>query len=265
MNRRTILFLSFLFGVFFCVPTGTSRAADFYGTAPTGLLELENKYPYYLFVPPDYTPEKGWPLVVLLGGTADEPKEVMNQWADWAKKNQVLLLVGTVYVRENSLPQLVDDWYLRIKKEVSERYHIASSQILLVGIEAGAQYAAYLALEHPEEFSAAALFRRAWPGPLQRMTKTTTNPKRQVPFYVAVDPEGEIFPAVEAKASELEKKGYQITFDSLKTGEDLSSHRDRMIQWFLQGTEARSLKVQQKSKRGMKGTLQEMKKNMFGK
>ena len=245
--------------------TGISRAADFYGTAPTGLLELENKYPYYLFVPSDYTSEKGWPLVVLLGGAADEPKDVVKQWLDWAKEKQVLLLVGSVYPREGSLPNEADRWWIRTKHEVAERYHIGPAQTLLVGVESGATYAAYLGIRYPEEFSAAGLFRRAWPGPYDKVTRTTSDSKKRIPFYVAVDPAAETYSATEKRAFELESKGYPVTLDPLKAGEDFNAHRDRMIQWFLQGTETRSLKAHEKSKPGLKGTLQTMKKNMFGK
>lgn len=262
--RRSIFFLSILFCLLF--PALTARGwAEVYGTQPTGLLTLEKKYPYYLFVPPEYSPEKGWPLVVLLGDSAgSEPLELVDQWLDWAKKNQVLLLVGTVFPRENSVPREVDLWYIGIKKEVSERYHVVPSQILLVGIGAGAQYAAYMGLEHPEEFSGVALFRKAWPGPLEKMMKTRTDPKEQASFYVAVDPQGETFQAVEKKAAELEKKGYSVILDPLKPEEDLSAHRDRMIRWFLQETEARSARGRAKQKGGFKKTLREMRKNIFG-
>jgi len=264
MKRGGIFFISLFFCFYFSLLTVEGRAES-YGTVSTGLLTLEKKYPYYLFVPPEYTPEKGWPLVVLLGDRdGTEPAELANQWLDWAKKNQLLLLVGSVFLKENSVPQEVDRWYLEIKKEVTERYHVLPSQILLLGIGTGAQYAAYMGLEHPEEFAGVALFRKAWPGPLEKMMKTKTDPKEQASFYVAVDPQGETFQAVEKKAAELEKKGYSITLDPLKAGEDLSAHRDRMIQWFLQETEARSARAKAKQKGGFKKTLREMRKNIFG-
>ena len=264
MKRQGIFFLSVLFCLSFSVLMGRGWA-EFYGQAPTGLLELERKYPYYLFVPPEYTPEKGWPLVVLLSRTGEEPEEIAKQWVDWAKKNQLLLLVGSVFPREGSIPEETDRWWIRVKQEVIERYHVASSQILLVGIENADFYAAYLGIRYPEEFSAAALFRRASPGAYDKLIKISSNPMKQIPFYMAVDPAATSYPATEAWAAELEKKGYPVVLETLKTDEDFFTHRDRMIQWFLQDVEARVTRHKPKTKDSWKKTLQEMRKNMFGK
>ena len=262
--RRSVFFLSILF--FMASPILMSQGrAGFYGSSPTGLLELERKYPYYLFVPPDYTPEKGWPLVVLLSRTGEEPEEIAKQWMDWAKRNQLLLLVGSVFPREGSVPDETDRWWIRIKQEVIERYHVATSQILLLGIEDADSYAAYLAIRYPEEFSAAALFRQASPGAYDKLLKVSSDPARQIPFYMAADPEAMSYPETEAWAAVLEKKGYPVVLESLKKDEDFFAHRDRMIQWFLEGTEARAARrAKPKTKGGVKRIFEEMRKNIFG-
>ena len=263
MKHRGMFFLSILFCVFFCPLTGI-HAAEFYGNAPTGLLQLEKKYPYYLYVPKEYSTDKKWPLAIVIGNTAQEPKVVVEEWQDWAKTNQVFLLVTSIFPKEGYLPVEVDRWIFRIKQEVAERYRIDSSQVLLIGVESGAQYSAYLGLKYPNEFSATALFRRAWPGPLEKLMRPSKEPIEQTPFYVAVDPNLEVFPAIEAKAAELEQKGYFVTFDPLKTDEDFSLHRDRMAKWFLQELQNRA-PIPIKPRTGFKGTLREMWKNIFGK
>ncbi len=239
--------------------------AEIYGTSPTGMLELERKHPYYLFVPAEYTAEKGWPLVVLLSRTGKKAEEIAAEWADWAKKNQVLLLVGSVFPREGTIPEETDRWWLRIKKEATERYHISPSQILLLGVGNAGPYAAYLGLKYPEEFSATALFRQASPGSLDKIAKASTNPRKHIPFYVAVDPDSQNCSAAESWMAELEGKGYEVVADPLKTDEDFSAHRERMMKWFLEGTETRSIKAEKKPKQGLKGLIKTMKKNMFGK
>ena len=258
MKRGVIFFL-------FLVLSFQSGWAEIYGTSPTGLLALEKKHPYYLFVPAEYTPDKGWPLVVLLSRSGKNAEDIASQWADWAKTNQILLLVGSVLPREGTIPEETDRWWLRIKKEVTERYHIAGAQILLLGVESAGPYAAYLAMKYPEEFSAAALLRQASPGALDKVAKASTNLRKHIPFYVAVDPASQNYPAAESWVAELEGKGYQVTVDPLKTDEDFSAHRERMMKWFLEGSETRSLKAQKKPKQGFKGLVKQMKKNMFGK
>ncbi len=257
----------FLLLIFLCSLTGLPPSecrAEFSGTPQTGLLLLEKKHPYHLFVPPEYSPDKSWPLViVLIGGLKDEKKGI-EPWVDWAKKNQLLALFPGVLPREGGAStEEVDRWILGIKKEVLERYHVGPHQILLVGIELGGHYAAYLGLNYPGEFSAVALFRQAWAGPFEKLMKPSADHEKQVSFYVAVDPASPSFRAVEAKAIELEKKGYSLQRDSLKETEDFLGIRDRVIRWFLEDTEIRVVRVKGKRKSGWRGKFQEIRKNLF--
>lgn len=213
--------------------------AEFLGKVPTGLLLLEKKYPYYLFVPPDYSPERTWPILLLLGKRGEDPKELIGPWVDWAKQKQFLVLAIPSLIPEKDIPEAADQWLLEVKREIGERYRIDSSQILLVGFDLGAHYAAYLGTRYPHEFSAAVMIREAWPGPFGKLIKPTSNRKEQVSFYVAVDPKSEGFSTVRAKALEFEKKGYRITFETLEADQDLSKLRDRMAEWFRHDTEIR--------------------------
>lgn len=244
---------------------GTAAFCDFYGKVETGLLALKKKFPYHLFVPKEYSPEKSWPLaIVLLGGATEEDRDI-QPWIEWARQHQLLALFPSVLPKEGTMSnETVDRWILRLKKEVLERYQISSSDILLIGTELGAHYSAYLGLNYPEEFSAAALLRRSWVGPFEKLMKTSSNRRRQIGFYVAVDPKDALFPAMEKKALELEKKGYPIQIEALGVGEDLARTRERVLQWFQENREYRAVRVARGGKTGLKGKLVEMRKNMFG-
>lgn len=256
---RILLLLVFLGSLMGFAPL--ESRAEFYGTLPTGLLVIEKKHPYYLFIPPDYSSEKDWPLLFLLGKPGEDPKELITSWLEWAKENQFLVVVPSIFPREGAVPVELEQWLLKVKKEVTERYRVHSSQILLAGFEAGAPYAAYLGIRFPEEFSAVALVGEARPGPLKKVIRLDSDPKKQISFYLAPDPQGKTFPEAEAWALQLEKKGYRVTFDPLKPDDDFSKLRERITQWFRQDLESRL--AQRQGKSAKKGLFQEIRKNVF--
>ena len=258
------IFLGALLFCFFGIALIGESQAEFLGTAPTGLLLLEKKnHPYCLFVPPDYSMEKTWAFLVLLGGSGKEPKEVVRPWLEWAKQNHFLILVPSVIPREGSVPTDVDRWLFEIKEEVGQRYRINPSQILLTGVEEGAHYAAYLGLNYPKEFSRAVLVRRAWAGPFEKLMRPVSDARKQIPFYVALDPKGRSFPAMEARALQLEKKGYRIAFDPLKPAEDFSGLQDRLLKWFLGDSEFGAKRSREKPSSKWKEKFHEIRKNVF--
>ncbi len=247
----------FLFLVLLCILSGTFRPeakAEFLGDFPTGLLQLEKKAPYYLFVPAEYSPDKGWPLVMIFGERGQDPRKLINGWVDWAKQNQILVLVLPNFFPETGVPYIFDQWVFEVKLEIGMRYRIDPNKILLVGFGSGAHYSSYLALKYPDEFTAAALIRKAWAGPLEKLAKPVSDSKQQPSFYLALDPKGEEFSSLEKKALELEKKGYEIALDRLKSGEDFAKLRDRMLQWFRYQSETRAL-AKEGAARGWTGAV----------
>lgn len=260
--RRILHFL-----VFLCSLTGlfcTVSFSAYEGAPETGLLLLEKKHPYYLYVPPEYSPDQSWPLVVLLISGLKDQKEGIEPWVEWARKNQLLVLLPSVLPREGAIStDEVDRWILGIKREVLERYQVGPYQILLVGIGSAGHYAAYLGVKYPEEFSAAALFRQAWAGPFEKLMRPGSDRSRQISFYVAVDSASPSYAAVEKKAAELQQSGYPLQWDSLKEGEDVSGVRDRLIQWFQADSETRLMRLKRKRKSGWKGTFHQIRKNLF--
>ena len=259
MKRRNIFLLSLLF----CFLSGFSireSRAEFFGTVPTGLLSLEKRYPCYLYVPSDYSPEKPWAFLVLLGQSGKDPREIVQPWLEWGKQNHFLILVPGLFPREGNVPTPVDDWLKEAKREVSQRYRIDSSQVLLAGIGSGAHYAAYLGMSYPEEFSAAVLVRGAWSGPFEKLIRPKSDARKQISFYLALDPKAQEFPRLEEWALKLEKKGYKITLEPLKLEENFTELQNRMIQWFQQDTEARTLlrkKPRTKTKEKIGGFLKD--------
>ncbi len=257
-------FLSLLIFVFiFCGMTMPIRA-EFYGNPATGLLALEKKYPYYLFVPSEYTQDKSWNLLIIMGERADDPKELIEPWVEWAKQKKVLVAAVPTLVPEKDLPEASDRWLIDVKREILERYRVDPANVLLMGTGFGAQYAAYLGLSHPEEFGVVALIKNAWAGPFERLARPTSEHRRQISFYVLADLQDKNYAANEKKALQLEQKGYQIKMEPLKNGEDWLTVRDSLYQWFNENTEYRALKKKAISDRTLTGKIKEIRKNIFG-
>jgi predicted esterase len=220
---------------------GPQAHAEFFGDFPTGLLQLEKKEPYYLFVPSGYSPERTWPLLLVVGERAQDPKEVIEPWVNWAKEKEILVMAVPNLSPVGGVPDLSDQWLFEVKQEITERYRVDSTQILLVGVGEGGHYASYLGLKYPSEFTAAVLVGEAWAGPYQDLAHPSDTRGNQTPFYLAMDQTGAGFSQVEKKALELEKKGYHVTLEALKAGEDLAAFRDRLYQWFRNQSEQRVL------------------------
>lgn len=237
--KRTLFFLIFISSLVGL--SARESRGEVYGKFPTGLLQLEKKYPYYLYVPTEYSPEKSWPVLFLLGKRGEEPKDVISPWVDWANQNQFIVLVPSVFPREGTVPTEVDEWLFRVKEEVAQRYRIDPSRILLMGSEYGSQYAAYLGLNYPDKFSSVVLIQGPLPGAFEKLMKLTSNSRKQASFYLAPDAQGEGFSRAKEWALKLEKKGYPVTFEPMKADENFSAVRDRLTQWLRKESEARSI------------------------
>ena len=230
----TVLLLSALLS-----PVG--NADTFFGTAPTGLLELqEYRYPVYLYVPQNYKPDRSYPLIISIPAEGESPEKHIQYWMSWAKRRSMMVLCPT-NLRPEDLPANMDRWVLQIKSDLMRRYKIDPSKIFLTGRDGGAHYAAYLGVNYPEEFSAAALLNGAWPGRFEKLLVPSRRPVKQIPFLVVAPAgdEGRI-KDIEESALALEKKGYPITLMKVKSGEQIDSDafKSKVIEWMQERSDS---------------------------
>ena len=163
---------------------------------------------------------------------------------------------------EKEKPDALDRWLLDLKQQATERYRVDPRQVLLVGFDSGAHYAAYLSLQYAGEFSKAALVRKAWAGPLSPLIDSVRASDEQAAFYLMMDPQAADFAEIQAKSTALEKEGYWITSQPLKGDENLPALQDKIIGWFHQTSGAADPESTEAEKRS--NTIwQEMKKNLF--
>lgn len=187
---------------------------------PTGLLELEGyRYPVMLLVPDSYTHKLAYPMVVAIPDEGKEPKEAMQYWESMAKRRNMIVLAST-NLRPEDLPTRVDEWILGIMKDVSMRYRVDKKRIYLFGKDAGAHYAAYLATEHPEAFSAVALINGSWMGKYEELVRPRTSASEQIPFLIFISEDREeLYNETMSRALKFESKGYSVQVNKV-VGED---------------------------------------------
>ncbi|MHB8997019.1 MAG: carboxylesterase family protein [Armatimonadota bacterium] len=124
-----------------------------YVTANDGTVQ-----PYYLYVPPDYAPEKKWPLIVFLHGYVPsisvlEPWIPSEEQCDVAGTHGAMLLVP--YGRRNTDFQGIGEVdVLASMAEVCRWYPVDQDRVYLSGVSMGGMGAWNIALRHPGMFAA---------------------------------------------------------------------------------------------------------------
>lgn len=245
MKKRLVIALIFC-GMTLPAPIN----ATVIGNVPTGLVELTDyKYPVYLYIPEAYDPSKSYPMMIALPGEGQDAQNVIQQYVSVAKRKEMIILAPTFLLHEE-IPYNVDEWIMKIKKSVEERYNVSPTKTYLMGRDTGAAYAVYLGLKYAEKFSAVAALGKMTDARFEKISPTHSSPLLQVPFYVVLPPgESTINNSSKDKAAKLEKKGYPVYVVELKQGEDLFSKEvtRQMMAWFEdKGTSWQSVRLNSK-------------------
>ena len=189
---------------------------------PTGLVKLEDaRYPVALLVPENYSVKQAYPLLVTIPSEGASPEDALAAWQSFSKRRSLIVLAPS-NLRPEDLPTGMDAWILKIIGEVRERYKVDKDSIYLVGEGGGAHYAAYLAVQHPESFSAVALIGAAWKGRYGELIRIKKHPSEQLPFllYAPADQPG-LAGALTEEAYAFEKKGYPVTVSQVGSAPEL--------------------------------------------
>lgn len=116
--------------------------------------------PYWVYLPPDYSPRNKYPLVVLLHGyDPDITKE--NPWLPgpeiWSVFTDAGFVLAVPYGRRNTdFVDIGEDDVLAVRRETMRNYSIDAHRVFLLGVSMGA-YGAYAdALHHPDHWRAVA-------------------------------------------------------------------------------------------------------------
>jgi poly(3-hydroxybutyrate) depolymerase len=214
---------------------GAEGAAGDARAVPTGLLALPDyRHPVYLYVPESYTTERDYPFIISIPDEGQTPDQHMQYWVNVANRRMVIILSVT-NLWPDDMPTRMDEWLLRIKKDVSNRYRVDKRHTYLVGLNGGAHYAAYLAMAHPSEFTAVALLGAAWEGKFEKLIHPSSQVDRQIPFYVVFERNAlpDVVEQAEQTAMNLAQKGYRISLVQFEGNESFSDMEFKlgMLDW----------------------------------
>ncbi len=186
--------------------------ADFLGKAVTGMQALEGyRYPVSLFVPDSYNPAKIYPFLIAIPDVEQDPAKYIEEWKSVAQKKNMIVLVPSLKIRNEDVPYTTDEWLLGLKKDIQKQYRVDTNKIYLSGRKMGAQYAGYLGVKYPEEFSAVALLEDSWAGPFEKLVRYQKSAGGQRPFFAAISKKDEdLYKEAERVAYGMTRKGYPV-------------------------------------------------------
>ncbi len=222
---------------FYKAPAGLSATS--FGEVPEGLIELKDYHnPVYLFVPPGQDKSLLNSMVLLIPDSGETPDALVQEWLAIAKKKNLIVAVPALKMDPKDVPYRTDEWILKVKKDLANRYHVG--KIYVIGKGEGAHYAGYLALQHPEDFSGAGLIDGSWAGSFEKLMHLSGRPVQQVPAFVSLAaPDAEFAKETEKWAYRLSSKGYPIYMEKFEKDEKVDSVdiKTRMIDWLQKKAE----------------------------
>lgn len=230
-------FFLIFFGALFY--QGTS-SATFFGEVKTGLQNIStDRYGYSLFVPPDYTLGRKWPLVVALHDEGELGEDYIKLWTATAKEHGVIVFCPTYgETHRPTAPVEQDSRILRLKHEIETQYEIDPTHVLVVGFGYGGHYAFYLGLRYPKEFTAIASVGNALKGDLKNLFSPSFAEAHRLPVLILIDHEKEISDSPETlkELKVFEDKGYPIELVEAEASSDPKnlSTNSYILEWFDQ-------------------------------
>jgi pimeloyl-ACP methyl ester carboxylesterase len=235
-------------------------------TVPSGLLEVDGyKYPVYLFVPKDYKLDRTYAMIMIAPAEFAKAEQQIEYLTGLAQRKSLFILAPYVlWPKSGTTPYTLDEWLLSVKKDILERFPINKKRVYLVGKGSGAQYAGYLAVKYPQEFSAVALLGEAWDGPFSQLVDPQSDAVDQVPFYVALKADGDAKARNQAWFDKLQQKGYPIHLVDYQTDAELDQldFKKSVFDW-LEATSQSWAVSAANSQTGWKGKFKKGVKDFF--
>ncbi len=235
-------------------------------SVPSGLVEVEGfKYPVYLFIPKDYKTDRTYAMIMIAPAENIKAQEQIEYLTGLAQRKSIFVLAPFVlWPKSGTTPYQLDDWLLSVKKEIAERFPINKKRIYLLGKDSGAQYAGYLAVKYPQEFSAIALLGEAWDGPFSQLVHLQSGAINQVPFYVALKADGDAKARNQVWFDAFQKKGYPIQLVDYKNDDELQNleFKKSVFDWMETTSQNWAISVAQ-SQKDWKGKFKKSVKDFF--
>jgi len=248
----------FILTVFLFCSFDKASNATFFGEVKTGLQNVaSDRYGYSLFVPPEYTPDQSWPLVMALHDSGGRGEDYIQVWAQAAKQRGIIVFCPTYEEPRSGLPFDHDNRLIKLKREIQSQYEVDPRRVLVTGFGSGGHYAFYLGLRYTNEFTAIASVGNGVEGSLKKLFTFSYAEVHQLPILLLVEHENQITGSDETmtQLELLRTKGYSIETVEAEKSSDLKNPNTNsyILEWFEQvmaeretGLQKRSFSVKQK-------------------
>ncbi len=133
------------------------RQVPHYSKAPVGAqpqrsVQLRGQEaPLALYVPPSYTPEQAYPLILCLHGAGFTGEAYLDRWVSRLEDRYLLacptIPMGAWWTR------FAEDLILEIMNDVSQEYHVDSDRVFLTGMSNGGIGAWIIGMHHADLFA----------------------------------------------------------------------------------------------------------------
>ncbi len=172
---------------------------------------------YHLFVPPGISAESPAPLLLLLHGSYQSGRALLEYWTELAAREGLLL------VAPDSIDQV--GWQIKhdgpeliraVIAQVADQQPVDPQRLYLFGLSGGAVYALTLAMLESDYFAATAIFAGAWREP--SFFELLPHARRKIPVAMFVGTRDRFFPVqdVTSTARALEAAGHPVLLELLE-------------------------------------------------
>lgn len=121
------------------------------------------EYAYSVYVPPEYTPDKSWPVILFLHGSGERGSDGLIQtevgMATAIRRRRALCPAIVVMPQCRAGARWADamnDMALKCLEQTSREYHLDPQRLYLTGLSMGGEGAWLIAMRYPDRFAAVA-------------------------------------------------------------------------------------------------------------
>jgi hypothetical protein len=112
---------------------------------------------YYVWLPPEYNPQRSYPVAMLLHSHREKADILVKRWRDEAAKHG-FILVAPVWGGKSLAPKYDynkadQDKVLDTLRDVRRKFNVDSDRVFLFGWQQGANAAFDIGLAHPDQFA----------------------------------------------------------------------------------------------------------------
>lgn len=187
---------------------------------------------YYLYLPPDYSPDRDWPVFVGVHGTGGSGANCLSRWQEYADAEGFVLVCPSLADEGGGWYQEAGERFLKkIIRQVEQECRI-QKRVFLAGFSAGAEFIQGYAFHYPKSVTGVAVLSAG------NYYEPSTLRAKDVPLLVVIGDQDHPVGIKSARlfTEVLEQKGFSVDLRVLPdVGHTVSAEAKEMtIEFFRQ-------------------------------